>query len=147
MFLHFLDRNGVLFADDGSKLIDGSTLVAITIFAVRAAECGKVLRRRPAARNAAARTSCWNRETGTEPVGRRLLPGQTGVPQDRPPCFCTSLARRYWSDLKRQLKAEGSEVYEKIVRLKMTAADGKKQKSLLAVWRSKSTAPLSWISL
>ena len=39
----------------------------------------------------------------------------------------SSSARRYWSDLKRQLKAEGSEVYEKLVQLKMTAADGKKR--------------------
>ena len=34
--------------------------------------------------------------------------------------------KRYWSDLKRKLKAEGSEVYENIVRLKMVAPDGKK---------------------
>ena len=33
--------------------------------------------------------------------------------------------RRYWSDLKRKLKAEGSEVYEKIVQLKLPAPDGK----------------------
>src|SRR5258708_10012262 len=34
--------------------------------------------------------------------------------------------RRYWSDLKRKLVAEGySEVYEKIVQLKMEAPDGK----------------------
>jgi hypothetical protein len=43
--------------------------------------------------------------------------------------------RRYWSDLKRKLVAEGySEVYEKIVQLKMQAPDGltagKKKKSL-----------------
>ncbi len=35
--------------------------------------------------------------------------------------------RRYWSDLKRKLEAEGSEVYEKIVQLKMTAPDGKQR--------------------
>jgi len=35
--------------------------------------------------------------------------------------------RRYWSDLKRKLKAEGSQLYEKIVQLKMTAEDGKKR--------------------
>jgi hypothetical protein len=35
-------------------------------------------------------------------------------------------ARRYWSDLKRKLKKEGfSEVYEKIVQLKMESPDGK----------------------
>ncbi len=33
--------------------------------------------------------------------------------------------RRYWSDLKRKLKVEGSQLYEKIVQLKMTAEDGK----------------------
>ena len=33
--------------------------------------------------------------------------------------------RRYWSDLKRKLSKEGSEVYDKIVQLKMTAPDGK----------------------
>jgi hypothetical protein len=33
--------------------------------------------------------------------------------------------RRYWSDLKRQLASEGSELYEKIVQLKMLAPDGK----------------------
>lgn len=35
--------------------------------------------------------------------------------------------RRYWSDLKRKLKDEGSELYEKIVQLKLTSPkDGKK---------------------
>jgi len=37
----------------------------------------------------------------------------------------SSIPRRYWSDLKGKLKSEGSEVYEKIVQLKMTAPDGK----------------------
>ena len=37
--------------------------------------------------------------------------------------------RRYWSDLKRKMKAEGSELYEKIVQLKMKAADGKNYKT------------------
>ena len=37
----------------------------------------------------------------------------------------TSIPRRYWSDLKIQLRNEGSEVYEKIVQLKMQASDGK----------------------
>ena len=41
----------------------------------------------------------------------------------------TSIPRRYWSDLKSKLKNEGSEVYEKIVQLKMTASDGKKRKT------------------
>ena len=39
----------------------------------------------------------------------------------------TDNPRRYWSDLKRKLKAEGSQLYEKIVQLKMTAEDGKKR--------------------
>lgn len=33
--------------------------------------------------------------------------------------------RRYWSDLKRKLTAEGSELYDKIVQLKMQSSDGK----------------------
>lgn len=40
----------------------------------------------------------------------------------------TENPRRYWSDLKRKLKAEGAvEVYEKIVQLKMKAPDGKQR--------------------
>ncbi len=38
----------------------------------------------------------------------------------------SNIPKRYWSDLKNKLKNEGSEVYEKIVRLKMTASDGKR---------------------
>ena len=34
--------------------------------------------------------------------------------------------RRYWSDLKIKMKEEGSQLYDKIVQLKITAADGKK---------------------
>lgn len=34
-------------------------------------------------------------------------------------------SRRYWSDLKIKLKNEGSQLYEKIVQLKMKAPDGK----------------------
>ena len=38
----------------------------------------------------------------------------------------SSVAKRYWTDLKRRLKDEGAdEVYAKIVQLKMPAADGK----------------------
>lgn len=38
----------------------------------------------------------------------------------------SSIPRRYWSDLKRKLSNEGySELYEKIVQLKLVAADGK----------------------
>ena len=39
----------------------------------------------------------------------------------------TDNPRRYWSDLKRKMKAEGSQLYEEIVQLKMTAPDGKKR--------------------
>ena len=39
----------------------------------------------------------------------------------------SSIPKRYWSDLKGKLKDEGSEVYEKIVQLKMTAPDGKQR--------------------
>ena len=38
----------------------------------------------------------------------------------------SSVPKRYWSDLKNKLKNEGSEVYEKIVQLKLVAKDGKK---------------------
>jgi len=37
----------------------------------------------------------------------------------------TDNPRRYWSDLKRKLKAEGSQLYEEIVQLKMKTPDGK----------------------
>ena len=36
-----------------------------------------------------------------------------------------NIPRNYWSDLKRKLKEEGSELHEKIVQLKMKAQDGK----------------------
>lgn len=38
----------------------------------------------------------------------------------------SSIPKRYWADLKRKLKSEGSQVYEKIVQLKLLALDGKK---------------------
>lgn len=45
----------------------------------------------------------------------------------------TENPRRYWSDLKRKLKAEGSELYEKIVQLKMKShTDGKFYKTDVA---------------
>ena len=44
----------------------------------------------------------------------------------------TENPRRYWSDLKRKLKAEGSQLYEEIVQLKMTAPDGKKRMTNVA---------------
>lgn len=55
----------------------------------------------------------------------------------------SNLPKRYWSDLKTKLRAEGSEVYEEIVRLKMLAEDGKMRetdaadvKSLLRIIQS-----------
>lgn len=36
-----------------------------------------------------------------------------------------NIPRNYWSDLKRKLIKEGSELHEKIVQLKMKAKDGK----------------------
>lgn len=40
-----------------------------------------------------------------------------------------SIPKRYWADLKKKLNQEGFQPYEKIVRLKMTAPDGKKRDS------------------
>ena len=37
----------------------------------------------------------------------------------------SKIPRNYWSDLKRKLKTEGSELHEKIVQLKMPSSDGK----------------------
>jgi hypothetical protein len=37
----------------------------------------------------------------------------------------SSIPKRYWSDLKRKLTKEGSQLYEKIVQLKLQAGDGK----------------------
>jgi hypothetical protein len=44
----------------------------------------------------------------------------------------SSIPKRYWSDLKKKLTKEGSEVYEKIVRLKLLAEDGKKRETDVA---------------
>ena len=44
----------------------------------------------------------------------------------------SSIPKRYWSDLIKKLIAEGSEVYEKIVRLKMQAEDGKMRETDMA---------------
>lgn len=41
----------------------------------------------------------------------------------------SEIPRRYWSDLKRRLAAEGSQLYEKIVQLKMLSSDGKMYKT------------------
>ena len=40
-----------------------------------------------------------------------------------------NIPRNYWSDLKRKLKEEGSELHEKIVQLKMIALDGKSRQT------------------
>lgn len=37
----------------------------------------------------------------------------------------SNIPKRYWTDLKRKLVDEGSELYEKIVQFKMKVADGK----------------------
>ncbi len=39
----------------------------------------------------------------------------------------STIPRRYWTDLKSKLQGEGSEVYERIVQLKMISTDGKKR--------------------
>lgn len=44
----------------------------------------------------------------------------------------SSVPKRYWSDLKKKLLSEGSEAYEKIVRLKMRAEDGKMRETDVA---------------
>lgn len=41
-------------------------------------------------------------------------------------------ARRYWSDLKRKLIKEGSQLYAEIVQLKMPSSDGKYYKTDVA---------------
>lgn len=38
----------------------------------------------------------------------------------------SSIPRRYWSDLKKKLTKEGTQLYEEIVQLKFKSADGKK---------------------
>ncbi|TKC01755.1 BRO family protein [Pedobacter cryotolerans] len=44
----------------------------------------------------------------------------------------SSIPKRYWSDLKKKLTKEGSQVYDKIVRLKMQAEDGKMRETDVA---------------
>jgi DNA-damage-inducible protein D len=41
----------------------------------------------------------------------------------------SSVPKRYWSDLKKKLITEGSQAYEKIVRLKLIAEDGKNRET------------------
>ena len=56
----------------------------------------------------------------------------------------SSIPKRYWVDLKSKLFAEGFEEYDKIVRLKLVAEDGKlrekdcaDKESLLRIIKSK----------
>ena len=37
----------------------------------------------------------------------------------------STIPKRYWSDLKKKLSKEGSELYDNLVQLKMPAEDGK----------------------
>ena len=41
----------------------------------------------------------------------------------------SKISKRYWSDLKIKLDEEGSELYEKIVRLRLKVQDGKTRES------------------
>lgn len=43
----------------------------------------------------------------------------------------SNIQKRYWSDLKKKIVKEGSQLYEKIVQLKFVAADGKNHFFLL----------------
>ena len=44
----------------------------------------------------------------------------------------STIPKRYWSDLKKKLSKEGSQLYENIVQLKMQSADGKYYKTDVA---------------
>jgi hypothetical protein len=44
----------------------------------------------------------------------------------------SSIPKRYWSDLKKKLTNEGSQAYDKIVRLKMLAEDGRNRETDVA---------------
>jgi DNA-damage-inducible protein D len=44
----------------------------------------------------------------------------------------STIPKRYWSDLKKKLSLEGSEVYEKIVRFKLVSEDGKMRETDVA---------------
>jgi NAD dependent epimerase/dehydratase family enzyme len=44
----------------------------------------------------------------------------------------SSIPKRYWTDLKKKLVKEGSQLYENIVQLKMQSADGKYYKTDVA---------------
>jgi hypothetical protein len=44
----------------------------------------------------------------------------------------STIPKRYWTDLKKKLINEGSELYEKIVQLKLLSTDGKSYKTDVA---------------
>ena len=44
----------------------------------------------------------------------------------------STIPKRYWTDLKKKLKVEGSQLYDNIVQLKMQSADGKFYKTDVA---------------
>jgi hypothetical protein len=44
----------------------------------------------------------------------------------------SSIPKRYWTDLKKKLKLEGSELYDKLVQLKLQSSDGKFYKTDVA---------------
>jgi hypothetical protein len=56
-------------------------------------------------------------------------------------------ARKYWSDLKKKLKLEGSELSEKIGQLKMLAPDGKMRKTDVADKKENYANGVKYISL
>ena len=45
----------------------------------------------------------------------------------------STIPKRYWTDLKKKLKLEGSQLYENIVQLKLQSSDGKFYKTDVAV--------------
>ena len=55
--------------------------------------------------------------------------------------------RRYWSDLKRKLSKEGSQLYAKIVQLKMPSGDGKYHKTDVATTEQLFCLTQSFLSL
>ncbi|MBC8617356.1 hypothetical protein H8788_06370 [Parabacteroides faecis] len=55
--------------------------------------------------------------------------------------------RRYWSDLKRKLSKEGSQLYAKIVQLKMPSGDGKYYKTDVATTEQLFRLIQSFLSL
>ncbi len=56
----------------------------------------------------------------------------------------TDRPRKYWSDLKHKLESEGSEVYEKIVQLKLPAPDGKMPISLIVEAMLRTLLASNW---